>query len=645
MLKSLSLILIRVLIGGHLLAQSWTQLNPSGQIPPGLGGHAAAYDAVNNRLMTFGGRPLGGDLTNNVWVLTNANGSGGAPVWTQLAPSGALPPPKTDASAVFDQSSNRLIVFAGYTTTSVVDMNDVWVLTNANGLGGTPQWIQLNPPGDLPQARRAHGAVYDAATNRMIIFGGGFGTFASMLNDTWVLSNANGIGGAPQWTQITPVAGQLPPTRCCGAMGYDPATNRLIVFGGNQGIGKLNDTWVLSNANGQGGAAQWNQLPTTGNVPMWYDEPAAYNPATNQLVATLGVTGGPDSGLATTSTWLLSNANGNGIPTWTQVSTTGGLPPKRDGLAGMRAFDANTNRLIVFGGTDSTSLNDVWVLNLNVGDATPPVVTPSVAPAPNGAGWNNSLVTVAWNLSDPESGVSSSTGCATTMLTSETPVTGVTLTCSATNGVGQTTSAPVTIKIDKTNPAVTLSAPASGASYVVGSSLSASYSCSDGLSGIATCTGGQPNGSALSTATVGPQNFSVTATDTAGNQSIVSNGYNIIYTFSGFLPPIVNPPSTNGVKAGQTVPVKWQLRDSSGNYISDLSSVVALGASPVACDDSLTAAGAGTDSTGGTTLRYDSTAQQFIYNWQTNKSASGCYQLQLTLKDGTIHSAKFSFSH
>ncbi len=83
-------------------------------------------------------------------------------------------------------------------------------------------------------------------------------------------------------------------------------------------------------------------------------------------------------------------------------------------------------------------------------DTTPPVITPTVTPAPNANGWNKTDVTVLWSVTDPESGIASSIGCGTTVLTAETP--GTLLTCSATNGVGLSSSASVTVKIDKTPP-------------------------------------------------------------------------------------------------------------------------------------------------------------------------------------------------
>jgi hypothetical protein len=84
-------------------------------------------------------------------------------------------------------------------------------------------------------------------------------------------------------------------------------------------------------------------------------------------------------------------------------------------------------------------------------DTTPPLIIPTVSPMPNGAGWNNSTpVTVTWNVSDPESGISSSTNCGPTVFNA--PTLGSTVTCSATNGAGLSSSASVLVKIDIAAP-------------------------------------------------------------------------------------------------------------------------------------------------------------------------------------------------
>ena len=46
-------------------------------------------------------------------------------------------------------------------------------------------------------------------------------------------------------------------------------------------------------------------------------------------------------------------------------------------------------------------------------------------------------------------------------------------------------------------------------------------------------------------------------------------------------------------------------------------------------------------STGGTSLRYDSTAGQFIQNWQTPKLPGVCYIVTMTTDDGSSLTANF----
>jgi hypothetical protein len=125
----------------------------------------------------------------------------------------------------------------------VFDTNsNVFVLSNANGTGGTPAWTQLSPSGTGPTARFGiKQAGYDTTNKRLILFGGGF-------DEVWVLRNANGVG-TPSWTQLS-ITGASPGPRSDNSAVYDQANNRLTIFGGNNPTLVYNDVWVLTNANG-----------------------------------------------------------------------------------------------------------------------------------------------------------------------------------------------------------------------------------------------------------------------------------------------------------------------------------------------------------------------------------------------------------
>jgi hypothetical protein len=102
-----------------------------------------------------------------------------------------------------------------------------------------------------------------------------------------ILFAAAGSVRAQTWTQHAPVGGP-PPSRCYGATTvYAPSSNRLILFGGRacpggSPAGSLNDVWIMTNANGLGGPASWAQVSTTGGPPS-SGESTTFDPATGRV--------------------------------------------------------------------------------------------------------------------------------------------------------------------------------------------------------------------------------------------------------------------------------------------------------------------------------------------------------------------------
>ncbi|MBI3663337.1 MAG: PxKF domain-containing protein [Acidobacteria bacterium] len=135
-----------------------------------------------------------------------------------------------------------------------------------------------------------------------------------------------------------------------------------------------------------------------------------------------------------------------------------------------------------------------------------------------------------------------------------------------------------------------------------------------------------------------------TATCDIGAYEFGSTGPSVRYAFVGFHQPVDNLPAINAARAGRTIPVKWSLQDAQGNFISSLGSFVSLLAGPIPCDAAPSAeVEEQLTSPGSTTLRYDATTNQFIFNWQSSSGWRGCRLLQLTLADGSRHYAKFNF--
>jgi hypothetical protein len=166
---------------------------------------------------------------------------GGTSTWTQLGVTGTPPSVRAGHSAVYDPNTNRMIVFGGGNNSG--SFSEVWVLTDANGLAvnGSPHWLKLSPTGG-PGTRVGHSAVYDAETNRMIVFAG----VNPEHNDVWVLSHANGMGGLPTWSLLTPTGGPPGARVFHTAVFYSPARQRMTIFSGSVGASLYNDVWVLT---------------------------------------------------------------------------------------------------------------------------------------------------------------------------------------------------------------------------------------------------------------------------------------------------------------------------------------------------------------------------------------------------------------
>jgi Tol biopolymer transport system component len=182
-------------------------------------------------------------------------------------------------------------------------------------------------------------------------------------------------------------------------------------------------------------------------------------------------------------------------------------------------------------------------------DSIAPTTTSAASPNSNAAGWNNSDVIIALTATDnaggsgPKSVTYSASGAQTiTQTTTHSAETNLTISTE-----GETTvtffaedeaaniEAPnnLLIKIDRTQPTVSVASPAMGAVYQLGQGVTVSFNCSDSLSGIHSCDGISPSGSLIDTGSEGSQAFSVTGTDNAGNSKKIIVFYTVVNTAPG----------------------------------------------------------------------------------------------------------------
>ncbi len=178
---------------------------------------------------------------------------------------------------------------------------------------------------------------------------------------------------------------------------------------------------------------------------------------------------------------------------------------------------------------EGTSQNSPQLL-LTVNDNTPPTITAAANPAANGAGWNNTDVTVTFTCSDSASGIQS----CSSPVTVSTEGANQLVTGTAQDNAGNSANTSLIINLDSTEPALQILSPQDRA-VVHQNSVQLSGTLTDSLSGISsiTCDGVPANYSAGSfscsrSLAVGLNSITVTAMDIAGNQTV--NILEITYT-------------------------------------------------------------------------------------------------------------------
>jgi hypothetical protein len=147
------------------------------------------------------------------------------------------------------------------------------------------------------------------------------------------------------------------------------------------------------------------------------------------------------------------------------------------------------------------------------------------------------------------------------------------------------------------------------------------------------------NGSTTAPTDVG--SYNVVATVDNPNYQGQATGTLVIspWTTKGFYAPVDMGGVVNTVKGGSTVPLKFELF-SGATELTDTSAIKSLTATKSTCAAGATEDAIEVTATGATSLRYDSTGGQFIYNWKTPTGA-GCYTVTLTAQDGSTITAYF----
>ena len=289
--------------------------------------------------------------------------------------------------------------------------------------------------------------------------------------------------------------------------------------------------------------------------------------------------------------------------------------------------------------TDSGGLAaDTASVTYSIVDTGAPTITGSASGTKNAAGWYKDDVTVTFTCADE--GGSGIDTCYADGETSSSKTLGEganqSVTGTATDWAGNTATAAVSgLNVDKTPPTVALVGGPTGDYYYGYGPAAPTCEASDLLSGLASSCVVSGGGSA-----VGSHTWIATATDKAGNVATARIEYTVkAWTVNGFYAPVDMGGTVNTVKAGSTVPLKFEVF--AGTTEIDDVAKVAFATTKINCSTSAAVDEIEMTSSGSTVLRYDTTGGQFIQNWKTPAGANTCYKVTMTAHDGTSISALF----
>ncbi len=229
--------------------------------------------------------PTGGVLLFGGWDGTNYTSSTWRwwlGTWTQLSAAG--PSPRESAVMVLDPVRNVVVLYGGRLPDASLPSGrtagDTW---EWDGI----QWTQRHPA-TSPPPLDGHGMIYHPIRHRVMIFGGHTTPGALLYNDIWEWDGVN-------WAHVE-VQGTQPGVRWTHGMSFDPLSSKVVVFGGGNYGGLMDEMWEFD-------GVAWTQRQVQGPQPSPRSYLLqAYDPATHSILIFGGyVGGGSDS---TDETWL-----------------------------------------------------------------------------------------------------------------------------------------------------------------------------------------------------------------------------------------------------------------------------------------------------------------------------------------------------
>jgi len=311
----------------------WSVLPISGLAPLEHYLVGVVHDPVRDRLLMIGSRWGGA-------VETWAASLSGTPTWQHLATSNE-PTSRWGQSTIYDAIHDRVVMFGGadWHSYPTVYMSETWSLDLLTGA-----WTQVQTTGSLPQGREGHGAIYDPARQRMLLFGGHYeAATRGFLNDLWELS----LGDTAIWSEIV-VSEPRPGPRSAFGIVYDPLRRWMLVHGGlnDQSGVEPDNLWALK----LDGTPGWTPISTVDTLRGRSYPVDVYDPIGDRLLACGG------AGYPQVSS--LSLAAPNRWDALLPVCCPLTSPSSRFGHGVV--YDSRRDRFLVVGGDYSSADSALW---------------------------------------------------------------------------------------------------------------------------------------------------------------------------------------------------------------------------------------------------------------------------------------------
>jgi len=202
---------------------AWAQLNPAEGAPAQRYGAAGALLEGGIFLISHGFTDDGRFDDSWSFVFDDV-------AWRDVSPGTARPLKRCLVRGVWDVKRDRFLIFAGQTDGQPF-LGDLWAL-GANG------WTEITSE-PKPSPRNFYAMVATDSAS-VALFGGNSADAPGPKNDLWFLDTSNDT-----WTQVE-VEGEAPSPRYGHDAVWLPETRKLIVFGGHDASGDVNDLWALS---------------------------------------------------------------------------------------------------------------------------------------------------------------------------------------------------------------------------------------------------------------------------------------------------------------------------------------------------------------------------------------------------------------